>query len=125
MEYETWYLRLQNFRKTCKVQIADKIFNTVIVVEGRAVVFKESLYQLLKLPCHKRNDEHIKLFTPQLMQHKFFEERQMGQSEICDVLKCVQLCEVPANEDLFRHGDVGYNFYLILDGIVEVHIPDP
>ena len=43
---------------------------------------------------------------------------------LLDVVSCMEYCEVPKNEYVFEFGDKGQNYFLIIDGTVEVQIPD-
>ena len=53
----------------------------------------------------------------------FFKERaQLKISDIRELAACFKFEEVNEGQDVIKYGDVGENFYLILQGIVSVQI---
>ena len=41
-----------------------------------------------------------------------------------EVVKVMHILKVPAGRNVVEFGDIGNNFYFILNGAVEVNIPD-
>ena len=62
--------------------------------------------------------------APLIKDIPFFKERGLDGNLLHDVVSCMEYCEVPKDEYVFEFGDQGQNYFLIIDGTVEVQIPD-
>ena len=49
----------------------------------------------------------------------------MNEDTLLEVVNCLSFQEMKKGETVMEFGDVGNKFYLILQGEVEIHIPDP
>jgi CRP-like cAMP-binding protein len=54
----------------------------------------------------------------------FFKERGIQGQTLLDLVACMSFKTVKKDVYVVEYGDVGDEFYLILDGAVEVQIPD-
>jgi hypothetical protein len=44
-------------------------------------------------------------------------------NELRDFVHCMKLQKMPADEDVVVEGDLGYNYYFILSGDVNIYVP--
>jgi CRP-like cAMP-binding protein len=56
---------------------------------------------------------------------KFFREKNIKHKDMMDLASAFKFHKEEANSNVFDHGDVGENFYIIIKGIVGVEIPNP
>ena len=54
----------------------------------------------------------------------FFKEREMNDAAMLEVVNCMSLRSIPAEHFVFEYGQLGDEFFLILEGEVEIQIPD-
>ena len=54
----------------------------------------------------------------------FFKDRNLNEGAIVDTLSLMTYKEVPQNEFVFEYGSYGDEFYVILEGQVEILVPD-
>lgn len=54
----------------------------------------------------------------------FFKDRNLNEGAIVDTLSMMTYKEVPQNEFVFEYGSYGDEFYVILEGQVEILVPD-
>jgi hypothetical protein len=47
---------------------------------------------------------------------EFFKERELNESTLLNVVNCLTLQTMVAGETVMEFGDIGVNFYLILQG---------
>lgn len=59
-----------------------------------------------------------------LHEHPFFKSRDMKGALLNDILLHMDLLEMESREEVITIGEQGDLFYFILDGSVEVRIPD-
>lgn len=59
-----------------------------------------------------------------LCEHSFFKERKLQGAVLEDILLQMQFAEAEVNETMFHHGQDGDLFYLIIEGSVEIRVPD-
>ena len=83
------------------------------------------MYHLLVKSVEERNKEEIALVITILKEIPFFKDRQMSDSALVDVINVMKMLPMREGTRVMNYGDVGDNFYFILFGGVEVHIPDP
>ena len=60
----------------------------------------------------------------QINDHPFFIERGMRDGQVFDMLQAMELQVGEPGHIVFEYGSTGDLFYMILDGEVEVLIPD-
>lgn len=54
----------------------------------------------------------------------FFKEREMNDAGMLEVVNCMSLKSIPEGNFVFEYGELGEEFFLILEGKVEIQIPD-
>ena len=54
----------------------------------------------------------------------FFRDRGMNDNALLEVVNCMNLRTIPAETFVFEYGSLGEEFFLILEGSVEIQIPD-
>jgi hypothetical protein len=57
--------------------------------------------------------------------HPFFKQRGIKDGVLLDILTCMEFLECEKEKVVFEIGSQGDLFYLILDGVIEITIPDP
>ena len=83
-----------------------------------------AIIRVLMTPKKSRTQRQLHQLVPLISELPFFKERGLDGNLMLDVVSCMEYCEVAENEFVFEYGHVGTNFFLILDGSVEVQIPD-
>jgi len=87
------------------------------------------LLNILLSPINKRTGEEVQILTPLINNLPLIINNDIIQQsgkhhtiveELCQVMTCKQL---KAHQVVFRYGDYGNNFYVIVDGTTSVHIP--
>ena len=58
-----------------------------------------------------------------LGQLKFFKQRSLKEKQMNDLIGAMSLMEAPSQKVLFRYGEMGDSFYVILQGQVSVYVP--
>lgn len=61
---------------------------------------------------------------PFISQIEFFKERGIEGAALFDVVSCMEFMTINKDNFVFEFGDQGDLFYLLLEGKVEVQIPD-
>ena len=56
---------------------------------------------------------------------EFFKQRALTEETLAEVVSCMSLLEMEKDDVVMEYGDIGYNFYLTLEGEVEITVPDP
>jgi CRP-like cAMP-binding protein len=56
--------------------------------------------------------------------HPFFQQRNMQTQVIEELLNVMKLKRMPEKAEVFEIGSLGDLFYFIIEGVVEVRIPD-
>jgi hypothetical protein len=77
----------------------------------------------LKLPRGSRASK-INTFSKMMEEHSFFKERNLNGSILEVVLMHMEILECESKQIVFEIGSQGDLFYFIIDGIVEIRIPD-
>ncbi|CAK89483.1 unnamed protein product (macronuclear) [Paramecium tetraurelia] len=77
---------------------------------------------VLEKPKKLRNANDLQLLAMAFSSIKYFQEmsKTTSQDEMLNLFRELQYIEVPARRTLFRLGDIGKNFYIILSGSVWV-----
>jgi len=84
------------------------------------------IIQTLQKPPEKRNERDLQGLNPLLSELKFFKERKpLKHDDLMEVCKQMQYEFMEPREIVFRAGDHGDKFYIILKGKCQVQIPDP
>jgi hypothetical protein len=83
-----------------------------------------AILSVLKTHKKSRTQRQLQQLVPLISELPFFKERGLDKNLMLDIVSCMEYCEVPENDFVFEYGHVGSNFFLILDGSVEVQIPD-
>ena len=99
------------------------------VMEAQAFKDKEKTNRirhiLEKAPEERKQHESQELLNI-VMKNKFFVDRpNIKQEELRELVSCITLDQRQQFEDVFRYQDEGEHFYIILEGIVRVKIPNP
>ncbi|CAJ1390172.1 unnamed protein product [Effrenium voratum] len=84
-------------------------------------VLRRQLHILRKAP-HRRTPEDVQAFAASLSRTKFFQD--LGDNEQMQVCQHLKLEGAPRDTTLFKQGDPGDKFYLILCGSVGIFIKD-
>jgi hypothetical protein len=87
--------------------------------------FIDVIVKQLSLKKSHRSTAILSKLAPALSSLSFFKQRNLQSHSLVDVLSRLNVQRLPANTEVFRIGSVGYNFYLILDGVVEIKIIAP
>ena len=82
------------------------------------------LSKILSQPRQYRNVIQMANIVKQINDHPFFVERGMRDGQVVDMLQAMEHDIFEPDEIVFEHASVGDLFYMILDGEVEVLIPD-
>ena len=77
------------------------------------------------MPKHNRNTSHLNYLVSVLHVHPFFKQRGIKDGVLLDILTCMEFLECEKEKVVFEIGSEGDLFYLILDGVIEITIPDP
>lgn len=77
------------------------------------------------MPKHKRNISHLNYLVSVLHVHPFFKQRGIKDGVLLDILTCMEFLECEKEKVVFEIGSQGDLFYLILDGVIEITIPEP
>lgn len=56
---------------------------------------------------------------------KFFKERNIKDKDMNEMVAAFKLLNIEAGEDVIRYGENGNTFFVILQGIVSISIPNP
>ncbi|CAD8096202.1 unnamed protein product [Paramecium sonneborni] len=77
---------------------------------------------ILEKPKKQRNSNDLQLLAMAFQTIKYFQEmrKTTSEDEMLNLFRELQYIEVPARRTLFRLGDIGKNFYIILSGSVWV-----
>lgn len=78
--------------------------------------FISMIVKTLKTKKSNRTNEDLKKLVPLIKDIPFFRDRHIEGPMMLDVVGCMGYKRVRKDEYLFEYGDVGDNFYLILDG---------
>jgi hypothetical protein len=81
--------------------------------------------QILRTPIEDRTEDDLKLLASQLQAVPFFKERGLVEATLLEVVQCMKILEMPKNKLVMEHNEIGENFYFVLQGEVEISIPDP
>ncbi|CAD8128324.1 unnamed protein product [Paramecium sonneborni] len=80
------------------------------------------IIEILEKPKKQRIQNELQLLSMAFSSIKYFQEmsKTTSQDEMLNLFRELQYIEVPARRTLFRLGDIGKNFYIILSGSVWV-----
>ena len=68
------------------------------------------------MSADKRKQEDIEYLVDYIKVIPFFKERQMNDKSLIEVVQSMTLLEKEGGEMIMEYGDVGENFYFILEG---------
>jgi hypothetical protein len=68
--------------------------------------------------------EDLKKLIPLIKDIPFFKDRNLNGAMLLDIVSIMEYKSVQQENYVFEYGDLGDNFYLLLNGSVEVQIPD-
>ena len=73
----------------------------------------------------ERNEKDMAILGPELKQMDFFKTLKIEGQDIHQVCQELQYEYLHKGEAVFKYGEYGNKFYVILKGEVAVKIPDP
>ena len=82
------------------------------------------MIQVLMKPKEERKDKDFTLLAPILKEINFFKQRNMMSQDIAYLCQELQYEYFMKGECVFKYGDHGTKFYIILKGKVEIMVPD-
>ena len=56
---------------------------------------------------------------------EFFKDRELEDQETLEIFNVMTLATFPPYKTVIEYGETGDNFYFILTGECEIHLPDP
>jgi hypothetical protein len=79
--------------------------------------------KILQKPMLKRTEEDLDELVGFIKDISFFKERaNLKINDIRELAACFKFVEVSECLDVIKYGEIGENFYLILQGLVSVQI---
>ena len=82
--------------------------------------------EILSLPKERRKPKDLAFLASFCCQKiDFFKQLTLNEKTMLQVVNCMTNQHMAAGETVMEFGDIGINFYLILQGEVEIMIPDP
>jgi len=78
----------------------------------------------LQQPKNQRNKIFLDVLETNMSEHTFFKTRNMKDQQIIDVLNCMDFLTMPEGQTVFDFGSVGDLYYMIIEGVVEIQIPN-
>ena len=84
----------------------------------------DTIKDICKEQCGSRSESDIKLLKSLTKNIKLFQDMVLKQGENSHAACCQYLLyeEIPSQEYVFKQGDVGNKFYILLSGIVSIEI---
>ena len=82
------------------------------------------IVDILKVQPRLRNKNDLQKLVPTLRNVPFFRDRGMNDASMMEVVNCMHLRTMKAEDFVFEYGSLGEEFFLILEGEVEIQIPD-
>lgn len=79
----------------------------------------------MKKPSEYRTEREMQKIMPVLRENKFFKSKNITGSDLLQVCLELQYEFLRRGEFVFKAGDYGEKFYVILEGEVAVKIMDP
>ena len=80
--------------------------------------------QVLKLPPAARSNALINSLVPFIRHLQFFKSRGLKDNEIGEILSMMTYQEVEKDKFVMEYGQLGEEFFVILEGQCEIMVPD-
>lgn len=80
---------------------------------------------ILKKDSSARTEKELNTLIPYIKELSFFKSRKLEQDDIINICQELKYEYVKLGEAVFKYGEYGTKFYIILKGEVEIKIPDP
>ena len=84
----------------------------------------QTMIQILFKPKEERKDKDFTLIAPIVKEINFFKQRNMMSQDITYLCQELQYEYFTQGECVFKYGEHGAKFYIILKGKVEIMAPD-
>ena len=73
----------------------------------------------------KRSAEEVEEMMEMIKKIKFFQDRNIQEKDLIELCEVFRFEHVKAHHDVFKYGDPGEKFYIIIKGAVSVQVPNP
>ena len=83
-----------------------------------------NMYNVLKKPAESRSKKDLAKMIKLVQDIPFFKDHKMNEVALLEVFNSMTVLSLAQGSTVMNYGDVGDNFYFILFGTVEIHIPD-
>ena len=83
------------------------------------------MISIVGLDQEERSAEELQVLAGYIKDIDFFKKRNLNEETMLEIVNCMNLLEMEKDEIVMEYGDIGQNFYLILQGEVEITVPDP
>jgi signal-transduction protein with cAMP-binding, CBS, and nucleotidyltransferase domain len=83
--------------------------------------------RILKMPLKDRSDLEQEKISRELIDCQFFSQRrkEFKKEDLVALINMMKFESFNPIEDVITHGDIGNKFYIIIKGVVSVHVPNP
>jgi len=81
--------------------------------------------QILKKPSDQRSDKDLQVMLPIIREIAFFKNKNIQGQDLVQICQEMKHAHYREGEAVFKQGEYGDKFYIILRGEVSVKIPDP
>ena len=83
------------------------------------------MISIVGLDQEERSAEELQVLAGYIKDIDFLKKRNLNEETMLEIVNCMNLLEMEKDEIVMEYGDIGQNFYLILQGEVEITVPDP
>jgi CRP-like cAMP-binding protein len=82
------------------------------------------MIQVLLKPSEERKEKDFTILAPVLKEINFFKSRNMINQDIIYLCQELQYEFFTKGETIFKYGEHGNKFYIVLNGKVDIMVPD-
>ena len=85
----------------------------------------DCLVSILKKPAFQRNTEEVSHVLNLIKDLKFFKDRNIADNDLQEITKVLSIERFAPGEVIMNYGEKGDKFYVIVQGLALVRIPNP
>ncbi|CDW78470.1 UNKNOWN [Stylonychia lemnae] len=115
---------MQNDESNLNLPKSRQSSNFETIQEAKLSPDQQTIISILKQSPEFRNEQDLKTLVPLVKDIKFFKEKKIKQRDLVDICQRLKYEYIAANKSAIQYGEYGDKFYIILEGLVSVWIPD-